>query len=56
MFGTDSHWLLNFDLRWIEIQAEASLSIEDGTVSATDEIGTLDIDPWVLTVDLGYRF
>lgn len=56
MFGTDSHWLLNFDLRWIEIEADMSLSVEEGTVPATNEIGAVDIDPWVLTVDLGYRF
>ena len=56
MFGADSHWLLNFVLRWIEIDADTSLSVEGGTVPATKEIGTVDIDPWILTVDLGYRF
>lgn len=56
MFGAGNHWLLNFDLRWIEIEADTSLSVDDGTVPATNEIGTVDIDPWALTVDLGYRF
>ena len=48
------HWLLNFDLRWINIEADGELS---GSVPGEmAEIGTVKIDPWVYSLNLGYRF
>lgn len=41
-------WLLNFDVRWIDISTEAEV---DGT-----SIGDVDIDPLVYGVYIGYRF
>ena len=41
-------WLLNFDLRWINIETDASLGGAD--------IGTVEIDPWVYSINVGYRF
>lgn len=44
-------WLLNFDVRWISIEADANLS--DGIDT---EVIELDISPWVYSINLGYRF
>ena len=48
----NDRWLLNFDLRWIDI--ESDLTVSDGSTSA--EFGTVKIDPWVYAINLGYRF
>ena len=47
-----NRWLLNFDLRWIDI--ESDLTASDGTVS--EEVGTVKIDPWVYSINVGYTF
>jgi len=44
-------WLLNFDVRWISLEADASLS--DGVDA---EVISLDISPLVYSINLGYRF
>lgn len=41
-------WLLNFDVRWIDISTEAEV---DGT-----SIGDVDIEPLVYGINIGYRF
>lgn len=41
-------WLLNVDLRWINIETDANLGGE--------EVGTVEIDPWVYAINLGYKF
>ena len=41
-------WLLNFDLRWINIETDAKL--------AGESAGTVEIDPWVYSINVGYRF
>jgi outer membrane protein len=55
-FGGDfllgDRWLINVDVRWIDI--ESDLTVSDGLVSA--EFGTVKIDPWVYSVNLGFRF
>ena len=55
-FGGDfllgDRWLLNVDVRWIDI--ESDLTVSDGVVSA--EFGTVKIDPWVYSANLGFRF
>ncbi|NCF14961.1 MAG: outer membrane beta-barrel protein [Gammaproteobacteria bacterium] len=44
-------WLLNFDIRWISLEADANLS--DGVDT---EVISLDISPLVYSINLGYRF
>ena len=55
-FGGDlllgDRWLINVDVRWIDI--ESDLSATAGGV--TGELGTVKIDPWVYSLNLGFRF
>ncbi len=44
----NENWYLNFDLRWIDIDTDAEL---DGAA-----LETVEIDPTVTSVTLGYRF
>jgi len=51
-FGADwmfnDNWLVNLDVRWINIESDLTV---DGL-----EIGTVEIDPWVYSLNVGYRF
>jgi len=47
-----NRWLLNFDLRWIDI--ESDLTVSDGVDS--EKLGTVKIDPWVYSINIGYSF
>ena len=47
-----NRWLLNFDLRWIDI--ESDLTASDGVDS--EKLGTVKIDPWVYSINIGYSF
>ncbi len=49
-------WLLNFDVRYIDIETDAKVTLDDGTGPVTGKIGTVAIDPWVYQINLGYRF
>ena len=55
-FGGDfllgDRWLINVDVRWIDI--ESDLSASDGVTSL--EVGTVKIDPWVYSANVGFRF
>jgi outer membrane protein len=55
-FGGDfllgDRWLINADVRWIDIESDLSASV--GVVS--DDVGTVKIDPWVYSINLGFRF
>lgn len=51
-----NNWLLNFDVRWIDIETDATVDYVVPTPVASEEIGTIKIDPWVFSVNLGYRF
>ena len=44
----NDRWYLNLDLRWINIETDASL---DGV-----EVATVEIDPFVAGLNVGYRF
>lgn len=47
-FDINDKWLLNADLRWINIESDVKL---DGL-----KLGTATIDPWVFSVNVGYKF
>jgi outer membrane protein len=52
----NDNWLINLDLRWINIESDATLS---GTAFAPDnavQIGTVAIDPFVYAINVGYSF
>lgn len=49
-YRLDDHWALNFDVRRIWINTDVTIS---GAINATDEV---DINPWVVTTAIGYRF
>lgn len=52
----DNGWLVNFDVRWLNIESDATLTVDDGTGPVRGEIGSVEIDPWVYSLNLGYRF
>ena len=41
-------WLLNFSARYIDIETKATLG--------GDSLGTVEIDPWVYSLMVGYKF
>jgi len=52
-------WFLNFDLRWIDIGVDAEL--QTNTFDGDDPITLnsaldIDIDPWVFSTTVGFRF
>ena len=49
-------WLVNFDLRWIQIESDLNATVDDGTGPLTGTLGKVTIDPWVFAVNVGYRF
>lgn len=52
----DEQWLINIDIRWINIETDLKATVDDGTGPVTGELGTVEIDPWVIAISLGYRF
>ena len=44
----NDNWMVNFDVRWINIESDMTV---DGL-----EIGKVKIDPWVYSLNVGYRF
>src|SRR6056297_138980 len=46
--GINDNWFVNYAIRWIDIDADATLG--------GDKLGTIEIDPWVYSLNLGYRF
>jgi outer membrane protein len=48
----DEKWFVNASIRWIDIDTEASFNL----TSTQGSIESIEIDPWVYTVALGYRF
>lgn len=49
-YRLDDHWALNFDVRRIWINTDVTIS---GAINATDSV---DINPWVVTTAVAYRF
>jgi outer membrane protein len=48
----DEKWFVNGSVRWIDIDTEASFNL-NGVQGSVDSI---EIDPWVYTIAVGYRF
>lgn len=44
----NADWLVGLDIRYIDIDSDASVNGED--------VGTVEIDPYVFGINLGYRF
>lgn len=49
-YRLDDHWAVNFDVRRIWINTGVTIS---GDINATDEV---DINPWVVSTAIAYRF
>jgi outer membrane protein len=49
------HWLVNFDVRWINIESDLKASFA-AAPSESATLGTVAIDPWVLAINVGYSF
>lgn len=59
----NENWFLNFDLRWIDIAVDAELqttTFAGGDTSAAPTVINsaidVDIDPWVFSSTIGFRF
>lgn len=54
--GVDYHvseqWLVNASVRWIDIDTEAKIDLDSGSTIKAD----IDIDPYVYTLSVGYKF
>lgn len=50
-YRLDDHWSLNVDVRRIWISTDVNIDTDLGPVTAD-----VDIDPWVVTTAIGYRF
>jgi len=48
------HTVVNFDVRYMDISSD--LAFSGDTFDGKEKAGTLDIDPWIYSVNLGYRF
>lgn len=59
-FDLSDTWFFNVDARWIDIDADADLRTTtfdaDGAAVTFDSTLDVDIDPWVLTAAVGFRF
>ena len=53
----DSPWLINFDVRWVNIESDLSATIDFGAGPQQVEIpDPLKIDPWVVAIGIGYKY
>ncbi len=55
-FEINEQWLVNVDLRYIDIETDATLTTNDGTTVGSLDAGTVEIDPLVYSISIGYRF
>ena len=44
----NDNWLVNFDVRWMDIDSDLTVDGED--------VGTIEIDPLVYSINIGYAF
>jgi len=52
----NDNWLINVDVRWINIETDAALSGPAFAPATSVDIGTVAIDPWVYAINVGYSF
>jgi outer membrane protein len=50
-YKLDEHWLINASVRYIDIDTEAKFDVLDLPAQVS-----VDIDPWVYSLMLGYKF
>jgi outer membrane protein len=56
----ENNWFVNLDVRWIDIDADARITTQ--TFDGAGQAATLnsriesDLDPWVVSTTVGYRF
>ncbi|WP_018982125.1 OmpW family outer membrane protein [Salinimonas chungwhensis] len=48
----DNNWHVNTSVRWIDIDTEASFNVGE----ARGAVNSIEIDPWVYTLAVGYTF
>lgn len=53
-FKVAPNWFVNLDAKYVQIEAE-NVRITGGALAGT-KVTDLDIDPWLLSVGIGYRF
>ncbi len=51
-YQLNDQWLVNASIRWINIETDATIDLESGSQVTT----SVDIDPFVYTLSVGYRF
>jgi outer membrane protein len=49
--AVDSNWFMNFDVKYIDMETDASISTSAGKVKVN-----VDIDPWIYGIGIGRRF
>jgi len=54
----DKEWFVNASVRYIDISTDATFALDNATLGANNASGnvTVDIDPWVYSVSVGYKF
>lgn len=54
--GTNEHWFLNLDVRYIWLDADVETLVPTGITDTTVPLGEANIDPWLYGIAIGYRF
>jgi outer membrane protein OmpA-like peptidoglycan-associated protein/outer membrane protein W len=54
--GTNEHWFLNLDVRYIWLDADVDTIVPTGITNTTVPLGEANIDPWLYGIAIGYRF
>jgi outer membrane protein len=54
----DEKWFINASVRYIDISTDATFTLNNADLGATNAAGevSVDINPWVYTVSVGYKF
>lgn len=57
-YMVDDNWFINGSVRYIDISTDATFTLDNAALGASNAPGevTVDIDPWVYTLSVGYKF
>lgn len=57
-YMVDKNWFVNASVRYIDISTDATFTLDNAALGANNAPGavSVDIDPWVYTVSVGYKF